>query len=550
MRTSPGRHLALVLVSLLVLGATAPVATPAATTGVGVSTTAPGDPQILAAYPNPVAEGDVGEFVVVRGAENLTLSDGEGSVRVPTDGTVALSATPNRTRRLTDHPVVAVDLPGLANGAEVLTLSSEGRRLVRVEYTNAPEGSVRRWRYDGSAADGWTPLGRTDRPVVETTGGTATAFVLPDDPGPPVATLREADRRILLAGYTFASERATRALLAAHERGVEVRVLLDGSPVGGVSRRSARLLDRLTAAGVEVRVLAGPYARYEFHHAKYAVVDDRALVLTENWKPAGTGGHSSRGWGVRLRDPEAAAALADTFEADAGWRAAVPWSSFRAGRRFEPRAPANGTFETRFPPANVSVAATSVLLAPENAGDAVVERLDGAEESVRLVQVSVEGPDQRFLRAAVRAAERGVEVRLLLAGAWYVREENRALADRLNERAAREDLPLTVRLADPGGRFEKVHAKGAVVDDTVLLGSLNWNPTSARENREVVVALESEGAARYYGRVFDADWAAAGGDDDGTARGLPVGLLVAVVVGALAALLVASRLEFGDGRAF
>jgi hypothetical protein len=58
---------------------------------------------------------------------------------------------------------------------------------------------------------------------------------------------------------------------------VTVRVLVEGGPVGGVSRRSAGLLDRFTEAGVEVRVVSGPHARYQFHHAKYAVVGDRAL---------------------------------------------------------------------------------------------------------------------------------------------------------------------------------------------------------------------------------------------------------------------------------
>jgi hypothetical protein len=150
---------AVALACLLVLGATAPALafTPAPT---GTGTT---EPRILAAYPNPVTDGDAGEFVV-RDARNLTLSDGEGSVRVPVDGTVALSATPERTRNLTDHRVVGVDLPGLANGGEVLTLTRDDERLVRVAY----EAEVRRW-WDADGGSGWEPLGRTDRPVVETT---------------------------------------------------------------------------------------------------------------------------------------------------------------------------------------------------------------------------------------------------------------------------------------------------------------------------------------------------------------------------------------------
>lgn len=118
-----------------------------------------------------------------------------------------------------------------------------------------------------------------------------------------------------------------------------------------------------------------------------------------------------------MRDPAAADALAETFRADAEWRDTIPWDAFRAGRRFERRAPANGSFPTGFDPAAVGVDRASVLVAPEDAGDTVVARLDAAEESVDVLQVSVGSPDQRFLHAARRAAERGVEVRVPLSDA-------------------------------------------------------------------------------------------------------------------------------------
>jgi len=136
-------------------------------------------------------------------------------------------------------------------------------------------------------------------------------------------TLRDADRKILLGGYTPTSERVADALVRKHERGVTVRVLLEGDPVGG--ERSARPTSStaLVAAGVEVRLVGGEHARYDYHHAKYAVVDDRAVVLTENWKPAGTGGNSSRGWGVVTDQPRIVDGLEATFRADAGWRRAA-----------------------------------------------------------------------------------------------------------------------------------------------------------------------------------------------------------------------------------
>jgi len=529
----------LALVALLVLGA---VATPATA---GTTPRADG-PRIVAAYPNPVADGDRGEFVVIEvppdtNLGTLALADGEDRVRLPNrtvGGRVVLTADPGRVPNDTGGRVIAVEgFPSLSNAGETLTLDRGDRTVSKVRYTDAPEAELRRW------PGGWRPLGATDFPVRHTDGGAATAFVLPDAPGVPVDTLRGADERVLLAGYTFTDTRVRRALVAAARRGVEVRVLVDDAPVGGLPRSMARELDRLADAGVDVRVVGGPHARYEFHHAKYAVVDDTALVLTENWKPAGTGGRSSRGWGVRLRDEGTARALAATFGADFEGRDARPWTSFRRGRRFGQGDRSNATYPARFEPEGVTVRNASVLVAPDNAEGAVVERIDAAKESISVVQVSLGGPDGPFVTALLRAARRGVRVRVLLSDAWYVHEENDRLAAALNERADARDLPLAVRLADPDGRFRKVHAKGAVVDgETVLVGSLNWNAHAARENREVLLALRGPEVADYYGRVFEADWRAGRGVD------LPVGVLVAVALAALVAAGAARRVRFGGER--
>ncbi|QCJ47879.1 phospholipase D-like domain-containing protein [Haloprofundus sp. MHR1] len=503
---------------------------------------ASGDPsgRIVELYPNPVHDGDVGEFVVVEtaGGENWTLSDGESTVAVPSSGRVALASDPEAARNLTDAPVVESALL-LSNGGERLVLSRDGRVVDVVGYDSAPSGE--RWLRD--ADPHWRPRGFEPRPVVETGAADATTFVLPDAPRVPLETLRDADNRLLLAGYTFTSERAAAALRRANDRGVDVRVLVEGGPVGGVSKRQARLLDGLAAEGIDVRVVDGERARYSYHHAKYAVVDDSALVLTENWKPGGTGGHDSRGWGVRVDDAETADELAAVFETDAGWRDAKRWSEYRRSATFVAPEPASDSYAGEFDPNRVEVERVRLLTAPGNAEDAVVAELAEAEESIDVLQPSVGGPRQPFVRATTQAAERGVRVRLLLSGAWYVEEENRVVADRLNEWADSSDAPLSVRLADPRGRYGKVHAKGVVVDgETALVGSLNWNNHSARENREVVVALDGEEAAGYYAEVFAADWRASGDDES---RPFPVGVGVAVVTAAaLAAVVGAREIEF------
>jgi phosphatidylserine/phosphatidylglycerophosphate/cardiolipin synthase-like enzyme len=502
------------------LGAASPAAADRPTAGV------------VAAVPNPVADGDAGEFVVVRlprdPSATWTLDDGETVANLSGErpaATVAVGDDPVAIRSLADAPVVGVADLSLSNAGERLRLRRNGEVVDVLAYRDAPEGS-RLVRVDGERR--WRPVGYRPREVRDHGPASVTGFVLPDAPAVPLETLRGARRRVLLAGYTFTSDRVADALVAAERRGVTVRVLVDGDPVGGRSVRGAATLDRLAAAGVDVAVLGGPRARFDYHHPKYAVVDDRALVTTENWKPAGVGGRSSRGWGVVVDSSAVAADLSGLFRADAGWRDAIPWREFRQDRRFATAPPANGSFPSRFEPTTATAANVRVLTAPGNAETALVGVLDAADERVAVIQPTVGRRDGPLLRATIRAAARGVEVRILLSGAWYVAEENAALADWLNGVAERRGLPLSARVAEPRGRFEKVHAKGVIADDVVVVGSLNWNDNAVSENREVALAVRSERLAAYFRRTFAADW-----------RRGPDRTTWVVVAGAVAALVLA-----------
>ncbi|WP_336361346.1 phospholipase D-like domain-containing protein [Haladaptatus sp. ZSTT2] len=500
-------------------------------------------PSFVAVYPNPVADDDAGEFVVISFPDhisgNWTLADGEDTVSLPTEnlhGTVALTAHPDRASNLTDHRIFALPRAlELANGGETLTLRKNGNRVAQVSYQNAPESE--RWV---RTERGWTwePLGATDFSPVSVQNTAVTTFVLPDAPNTTLDSIHTANHRILLAGYTFSSPRITDALIAAKQRGVTVRVLLDREPVGGITVNQRDELDRLVGAGIPVKLIGGNRARYSFHHAKYAFVDSQALVLTENWKPAGVGGNASRGWGVEVRNATLAAALADTFAADSGWRATTPWSAVRDSREFVTAPRANGSYPSQFSPADMHAERVELLVTPDNAEPQLVAHIDNATDSLLVEQVTIGSRDHALLRAAVRAAERGVEVRILLSCAWYVHEENRELVRWLNQRATRDGLSLEARVAEPRGRFEKIHAKDVVIDgDTVVLGSLNWNDHALRENREVVVVLHGSDVGAYYSDVFDADWR-------GGSWRLSGGMVAAVTLSALGAGAAGRKIRF------
>ncbi|GAB3423862.1 phospholipase D-like domain-containing protein [Haloparvum alkalitolerans] len=507
-------------------------------------------------YPNPVADGNAGEYLIVDLPRpgNWSLSDGYHETPLPAGvtGRVALSREPAIASDHVDRRVYRLPEPfPLSAAGDRIALRHGTETVDAVAYERAREAAVWNRSWSRSDADhaaasahaepsdpddpGWRPYGFRPREPVSTGSTNGTAFVLPDAPEEPVAPLVDAEDRLYVAAYTFDSARVTDALVAAAERGADARLLLEGSPVGGFPAASEPHLDRLAAAGVEVRVLDGPRTRFAFHHAKYAVADDRAVVLTENWKPAGTGGAGSRGWGVTLRDRKTADELAALFERDATAVDARPWGRFAANASFHGDGPASGSYPARFDPATFADARIEVLTAPGNAEDRVVARVDAADERVLGVVPRTGGRDQRIVRALGRATDRGVETRLLLSGAWYDREENAALAEHLSA-----DRGVAAGVADGRGRYAKLHAKGLVIDDTAVIGSLNWNDAAAGRNREVLVAVEHPAVADFLAQVIAAD--ASGGT-----RRLPVALLGGVLVALCGAgTLARRRVRFAD----
>ncbi|WP_254763657.1 phospholipase D-like domain-containing protein [Natrinema marinum] len=539
--------------------------TRAATTDTG--TELPAHPTIVGLYPNPTTDDDVGEFVVLETPpdtrlQTVTLTDGHTTARLPNatvSGRVALSTAPNVTERLTDAPVLGLEGHlQLADDGDDLRLRNATATLDSASYDSAP--AAERWyRTVPTSSDDsttheagsdrvsgqWWPRDATCLPVSSAAVDEATAFVLPDAPGVPRETIRTADDRLLLAGYTVTSDAIADELVAATERGVDVSVLLEASPVGGTPAATDGLIRRLEAGDVDVRVIGGEDARYRYHHPKYAVADDSVLVTTENWKPAGVGGESSRGWGVRLEDADLAADLARVFQADFGGWDTVSGAAYRANASFVEDetsvfASSAPDFPTTHEPETIPIESAELLVAPDNADRRMRDLIAAADDELLVVQPSI-AADVSLLEATVEAARRGVEVRILLGSTWYNAEENERFVADLERLATTDDLPLEVRLVEDTDRFEKIHAKGVVIDrDMAIVGSANWNANSLENNREVLVALHGEAAADYYAEVFEADWS-------GDSRRFPVGLVVPVIVALAVAALVGRRyLRFGE----
>jgi len=312
------------------------------------------------------------------------------------------------------------------------------------------------------------------------------------------------DLGVYEVGPSFAGPLATAAA-----RGIAVRLLLDGH--AGANATTAR---RLAGGGAEVRVW-GHHTGAEAHWKLIAADDGTVAVGSGNLiardaprdrcgrlpPPAGQAHAGTREWWVIV---EGSAALASRVRGvlAAEWETAQgPPASWI--RRAPARVPPVGVPRPLVAPLEIEVGEPAVELVTGGAAVATAlgVRLGGARRralcTVPYVHAGV--PEVgRLLDGLGHAAARGADTRLLL-GAVPDAED---LA-RLRARG------LVVRVMDPA-RCTTGHAKGAVVDGAVALGSANWSRAGLGANLEAAVVVEDGDAADYYAAAFQRDWAASG----------------------------------------
>jgi phosphatidylserine/phosphatidylglycerophosphate/cardiolipin synthase-like enzyme len=339
-----------------------------------------------------------------------------------------------------------------------------------------------------------------------------------------------------------------RSLVEASRRGVDVTVLLEGGPVGGISDEEKEAVAALRNAKIPVTLMASGntvHPPYRFDHAKYLIIDrNRVLVTSENFKSNGfpeEGLSGNRGWGVVLEDEGVARYFSSVYTHDS----AGGWCSPAAFSGGSTEYPSTHEYRAEFSPYRFEDAKVVPVISPDTSY-LISEMITGSEFSLDIQQAYItnqtDGSFNPFLEEAIRAARRGVRVRILLDSYYYNTEgpgDNDEMVLNLNRLAAAEKLPLEARLADlEAGNFEKIHNKGVIADGrAVLVSSINWNDNSPLFNRETGVIIEHQGVGAYFTHVFEEDWA--GSDMSGRPVGpdwlkIRIAVLVLFVLGILA----------------
>lgn len=497
--------------------------------------------QIVEFCPDPYQANDPDEYIVLGGEgslDGILVTDDEGGFRFP-EGSVMngrITIAKNGEAFLKtfgqvpdyewfDHSPEIPDVVRsgnlqLANTNDQLKLYEGGVLVQEIEWPDDVAARQGQIHYLESGV--WDPrplmIGQSRFTSTIFTGISGISFVSPDCSIETYTNfVGSAEKEIQVNVYEFSSRTMAETLIDSKKRGVDVKVLLEGGPVGGVTPEEKGIIALLRESGIPVYFMMGTeaaHAPYRYDHAKYIIVDQEAILVTsENFKPSGfpaSGGKGNRGWAVILEDPAVAAYFSVVFSHDLTGAWTIP-AKGEGNIEPDPRLPDYTQEFTAFRFTNATVIP---VIAPDTAY-LIRDMLEDAQSTIDIEQAYItnqsDGSFNPFLEAAMDAARRGVQVRVLLDSSYFSvegEEDNDEMVATLNQIAREQNLPVSARCADlDGNNLKEVHNKGAIVDGkTVLISSINWNSNSPQFNREAGVIIVDPGIGAYFTGVFEDDW--------------------------------------------
>ena len=363
--------------------------------------------------------------------------------------------------------------------------------------------------------------------------------------------INNAQSSLRIATLTFENLSIANALIDAALRGVSTQILLEGSPVGGITDQEKAICQKIEGAGGQCWFMISDqesriYDRYQFAHAKYMIVDgELALISSENLSPNSMPDDDKNDgtWGRRgvvfITDaPKIVERLEQVFAKDLDpynhqdlFRWQVDHLKYGApSTGFAPISSSGGiTYTVRFPQAAAfsNIQIFELQQSPENLlrfDDGIFGLIGLAQKGdTLLIQQLQERPhwgptsanrvDDPNLRLEyfIDAARRGAKVRLLLDSFFDEPDSpisNAATCTLVNELAHEENLQLECRQANPTGlgihnKMILAHING---QGYVQVGSWNGTELASKGNREVALLAQSDPAYEYLAYMFETDW--------------------------------------------
>jgi len=392
-----------------------------------------------------------------------------------------------------------------------------------------------------------------------------TILVTPDNAYEPIREQIElAKHSIHIEAYTFEHVALAEVIADRARAGINVKILLEGGlRTTGITDQEKWCCQQVEMAGGQVYFMVQNsedriYTRYANQHAKFIIIDNRALIMgSDNLSygsipddPKEDGTRGRRGVMLITDAPTLVGHAQRIFAADCDTNAS-DILRFRASDNkhgappsdFTPDRVSGGTVYTILKAEPLERRGTfnfEIVQSPENSlrdQDGLLGLVAKAGEGdVILVEQQYEhkywGPKDSSpeadpnprLEAYIAAARRGATVRILLDKYYLDFLDPRgkvATCNYVNAIAKDEKLDLEAHLANPSGgyvieeflagrEYEGIHNKMVLAringERYVHIGSINGSEVSSKVNRELAVQIRSNEMYNYLSDVFEYDW--------------------------------------------
>jgi cardiolipin synthase A/B len=290
-------------------------------------------------------------------------------------------------------------------------------------------------------------------------------IVLPDDSAKPILdAIDAATKSLRVKMFLFSDPSLLKAVIAAKQRGVKVRIMLNPARRDGESENTESR-KKLEAAGIEV-IDSNP--RYDVTHEKSMVVDDTtAFVKSLNWETKNL--TETRDYAIVTKHAHEVAEIIECFESD--------WT----------RKPFNGDEHSH------------LIWCGGNGRDRIAQFIDDAKDSLFLQNERYQ--DAIIVERLVRAVHRGVKIHIMARPPHKLKKEK--LVEAVGGMRIMQDVGAKIHKL----KHLKLHAKMLLADHArAIIGSINLAPGSFDTRRELAIEVRDAEVIKGITKIAHQDW--------------------------------------------
>ncbi len=294
---------------------------------------------------------------------------------------------------------------------------------------------------------------------------TRSLIVLPDESSKPFLDAIDAAKKSLqIKMFVFSDLSLLNAVVAAHQRGVKVRVMLNAARRDGEDDND-KVRKSLGLAGVEVK---DSNPGFGITHEKSMVVDEEvAFVKSLNWATQNL--TETRDYAITTTHPKGVKEVISCFDAD--------WNR----QEFKPGLSAH------------------LIWCPANGRERIARFIDEAKHTLFIQNERYQ--DMVIIERLVRAQERGVKVHLMARPPHSLKKEK--IVEGIGGLRILDDVGVKIHKL----KHLKLHGKMLLADGLhAIVGSINLAPGSFDDRRELAIEVHDDDIVDRLHSVVRHDW--------------------------------------------